>query len=353
MNKEIKLYGEIGTPQLNGNTIVSLFSELESSGVTNLTIHLHCYGGSVIEGNIIYNTIKLSPINVKIIIDGVAASMASIILLAANEVEIAENGYIMIHRPTACEQGDADSHLQAAKLLSDMEKNFAISLSQKSGLKIDEVKRKWLNGTDIWLNADEAVKYGFANRIIQPITIDLKTLDKKVIALMSTKDTYNKYAASLNIKNQMNMKQLLITTLKLQGVTAESTDKDVMAKIVELIDGLKNQNTQETESTVNAILDTAIKTGTIQANAADTYRKIGKTSGVAVLNSLLSTLGTPAINIASLIKSDSRMPQANAADRRHNRTQWTLEDYRRYAPNELKANPQLYNDLYNAEYGTK
>lgn len=350
MNKEIKLYGEIGTPQLNGNTIVTLFSELESKGVTNLTIHLHCYGGSVIEGNIIYNTIKQSPINVKIVIDGVAASMASIILLAANEVEIAENGYIMVHRPTASEQGDADSHLQAAKLLADMEQNFALYISQRSGLDIEAVKTKWLNSKDNWLNADEAVQYGFATRKIQPITNDLKTLDKNVIALMGTKGTYNKYAASLNVKNQTNMKKLLITTYQLQGVTEESTDAEVLAKLSEMIENLKNQNNEATESTVNAMLDTALKAGTIQANAADTYRKVGKTSGIAVLSNLLATLKTPVAPLASLIKTDGT-PRANASDRRYNRTQWTLEDYRRYAPNELRDNPQLYNDLYKQEYG--
>ncbi len=352
MNKEIKLYGEIGTPQLNGNTIVTLFSELESKGVTNLTIHLHCYGGSVIEGNIIYNTIKESPINVKIVIDGVAASMASIIILAANEVEIAENGYIMVHRPTAIEQGDADSHLQAAKLLADMEQNFALYISQRSGLDIEAVKTKWLNGKDNWLNADEALQYGFATRKIQPVTNDLKTLDKNIVALMGTKDTYNKYAASLNVKNQANMKQLLITTFQLQGVTEESTDAEVLAKLVELFDSLKNQNNQEAESTVNAMLSTALKAGTIQANAVDTYRSIGKTSGVAVLSNLLDTLKTPFVPIASLIKTDKN-PKANASDRRYDRTQWTFEDYRKYAPNELRDNPQLYDNLYEQEYKNK
>ena len=350
MSKDIKLYGEIGTPQLNGNMIVTLFSELERKGVTNLTIHLHCYGGSVIEGNIIYNTIKQSPINVKIIIDGVAASMASIIILAANEVEIAENGYVMVHRPTVTELGDADSHLQAAKLLADMEQNFALYISQRSGLDIEAVKTKWLNGKDNWLNADEAIQYGFATRKIHAITNNLNTLDKKVIAKLGAKNIYTKYAASLNIKNQTDMKKLLIETFNLQGVTEESTDAEVLAKMGEMVENLKNQNNQETDTTVNAMLDTALKAGTITAAMKDTYRTIGKTSGIAVLSSVLSGLKQSSINIASLIKTDAKA-QANASDRRHNRTQWTLEDYRKYAPNELRDNPQLYNDLCKQEYG--
>ncbi|MEI7504813.1 MAG: ATP-dependent Clp protease proteolytic subunit, partial [Paludibacter sp.] len=99
MDKEIKLYGSIGSSGINSFDFSTQLSELEKSGCKSLTIHMHCYGGSVFEGNVIYNALKNSKMSIKIVVDGIAASMASIILLAVKDVDIAENGYVMVHRP--------------------------------------------------------------------------------------------------------------------------------------------------------------------------------------------------------------------------------------------------------------
>ena len=187
MDKEIKLYGCIGSGGINSFDFQNQLSELEKSGCKNLTIRMHCYGGSVFEGNVIYNALKSSKMSIKIVIDGIAASMASVLLLAVKDVAIAENGFVIVHRPTSGENGDADAHLESAKLLKDMEMNFIKSISQRSKLPERDVKSKWFDSKDHWLNADEAIKYGFATSKVDAVTKELKTLDKGIFASMKLK----------------------------------------------------------------------------------------------------------------------------------------------------------------------
>ncbi|MBL7973062.1 MAG: ATP-dependent Clp protease proteolytic subunit, partial [Prolixibacteraceae bacterium] len=72
-NQEIKVYGDIGYKN-NSSTLINTLTNLEKTGCKELTIRLHCYGGSVFEGNVMFNLLKSSQIKIKIVIDGIAAS---------------------------------------------------------------------------------------------------------------------------------------------------------------------------------------------------------------------------------------------------------------------------------------
>jgi ATP-dependent protease ClpP protease subunit len=343
MNKEIKLYGTIGRDNVTAIGVINEIDKAVSSGAKSITIRLHSDGGSVLDGNAIFNAIQQSKMHIKIIIDGIAASMASIVILAADEVEICENAFIMVHRPTGVDDGDADAHFQTSKLLKDIEHNFIQLYSKKSGLTPGEVKTKWLDGKDHWLNADEAVKYGFASRKVPAIAKGVQVTAKNV------KNIYSKFAASLNIKNQSNMKKLLIDTFKLQGVTEDSTDEEVLAKLMEHIDTIKKESETNTDAGVSAMVNAALKDGKITANMVSTYKQIGKTSGLTVLSSVLATLKSPVLDLSSLIKAENKTQSVSG--NKNDRTNWGLDDYRKYAPQMLRDNPKLYDELYNKEYG--
>lgn len=333
MDKEIKLYGSIGR-DVTASRFVDNIAEAEQGGCKNLTIRVHSGGGSVLDGNVMFNAMQQSRMHIKVIIDGMAASMASIVILAADEVEICENGFIMVHRPHGMEEGDADAFYQTAKLLKDMESNFTKLYSSKTGLSPQEIKAKWLDGKDHWLNADESVKYGFASRKVAATAKGIKVTSENIMSI------YNKFVASLNYKNENSMKKQLIDTFKLQGVAENSTDEEVLSKMIELVK-------KERETAVEAMLKISGKK--IQANMLDTYRSIGKTSGLAILSSVLSGMETSYPDITSFIKDSRTLPAAT--NEKKAVADWTLEDYRRHAPQMLKDNPKLYNELCNKEYG--
>lgn len=347
MNKDIKLYGEIGFA-IKANDIAQIFAELERNGAKNVTIHLHSEGGNVLEGNAIFNIIQQSSLHVKIIIEGIAASMASVIILAADEVEICENAFIMIHRPNGGGRGNVDEVAATLKILQDIEDVFIRVYSSKTGLAAEQVKVQWLNGAYNWLNADEAVKYGFANRKVSAIAKNIKGL--KISSNTDAKQLYNQFAASLNNQTQFNMKRELIETFNLKDVSEISSDEDVLQSLVAKFDSMEKQVNEGVDNSINGLLETARKEGKIIPSQFDTYRQIGKTSGVTALASVLNDM-RPYVPITSQLNKTIPTATLEHTNSIKSKSEWSLDDYRKNAPQELKSNPKLYRELIKKEYG--
>ena len=354
--QEIKLYGDIGTWKNNGETFTDTLDNIEKSGCKDLTIRMHCYGGGVFEGNVMFNSMQRSKMKIKIVIDGIAASMASVILMAADEVEITDNGFVMIHTPSGFTQGNAKAHEQAIKLLYDLENNFAKQYASKTGLGVDQVKSKWFDGSDHWLNADEAVKYKFANRKIPSISKGMQSLDKEAVLSMNIKNVYNRYTAILTNKNETEMKKELIEFFQLSGLTEESTDEEVLqalkdrfAELEQKVEQGNSEGEAAKAATIKSMLDSAIKDSKITADLRATYEMVGKTSGIEALYSILAGI-VKRQPIASMIANESKH-QASTTSTVKNKKDWTLDDYRMNAPKELTSNPALYNQLVEKEYG--
>lgn len=347
MNKEIKIYGTIGCGDTTAIGIIRQIDKAIGEGAKSITFKMHSEGGSVLDGGAIFNVINGCKIPTKIVIEGIAASMASIIILAADEVEICENAFIMVHRPSMTESGDYDALTQGVKVLKAIENNFLNAYSEKTGLSTDRIKSMWLDGKDHWINADEAVKLGLANRKIKPIAkgININSVTKEIKAV------YNKFAAKLNISNNINMKEEIIKRFDLKGLDADSTDIEVLDALEKLFKSLKEGKEQETEKAVEAVVNSAIRSGKILASVKDTYINIGKTSGIASLNAVFETIPKP-IDIASLIKPEAKIGSLDDnSDIKNNVSKWGLDEYRKYNPKALKDNPQLYKELYEREYG--
>jgi len=78
----LTVYGYVGGYYMDMRAVNSAISDIQESGYKQLDFHMHTYGGSVIDGNLIYNFLAGFSGNVDIYIDGIAASMGSIIMLA-------------------------------------------------------------------------------------------------------------------------------------------------------------------------------------------------------------------------------------------------------------------------------
>lgn len=360
---EAKLYGNIGGFFADGNSFSSLLENFEAKGYAEVTIRMHCYGGSVFEGNVMYNALQRTHLKVNIIIDGVAASMGFFMLPAIENVFIADNGFGMVHRPSGYDAGDADAHLATAKLLRDMEGNFIKRVSERTNMTTEEIKAKWFDGKDHWLNADEMVQYGFAKKKLPATAKSIKILDNEITQGLTAEAMYNRFAAFLDNKNnkknvQMNpLVTLLIAAFKLEGITPESSEADVVAALSKKFETLNNDiSTLKTEAeakttaTIKAMLDNAnVPAGDLRT----TYETIGKTSGVDALAAILKPQ-TPGAgvttDITSLIKHEAKgTPGADASKN------WNW--YQENAPEVLNKmqleNPTQFKALYKAEYGVE
>ena len=359
------MYGNIGGWFIDGFNFTSILDGLEADGVTECTFRVHCYGGSVFEGNVVGGAFAASKMKIILIIDGIAASMMAMILpyVPVENITIAENAFGMIHRPTGGGDGDAGDHLSVAKLLMDIEGNFIRTLAERTGKPADEIKSKFFDGKDHWLNADEMISYRLAGSKIKSVA-SIAALDKLQIVNMDEQAVYSHFAASLkedrlpNNKNNstMNWKEELIRAYNLIGVTAESSDTAVLAalkaKTKETEDRLTALETKaKTEKTaaIKAALDTAQTAGKITAETRTTYEVIGEASGVEVLNTVLSGLGVKQPIVHSL-KPEGRGTSAIVASGEKN-WEW-------YQKNDVKAlesmpvnDPETFKALYKAEFG--
>jgi len=159
----ITAYGHVGGYYLDYRNIAEALSDISRSGYKQVDIRMHTYGGSVIEGNLIFNFITNFKGQIDIFVDGIAASMGSIIALASDRLHIAENGFIMIHSPKGSGYGTARELTESAKLLTSLEKNFTSKLAARMGKTPEQIRATYFDGIDHWIDADEAVSLKLAS----------------------------------------------------------------------------------------------------------------------------------------------------------------------------------------------
>jgi ATP-dependent Clp protease, protease subunit len=160
---EVHLYDDIG---MGGASAKDFIKELKAFGGQHLTLRINSSGGSVVEGNAIYNALKRHKGGVTAYVDSLAASMASVIAMAADEVVMAENALMFVHNPWTLSIGDAEDLRKEAAVLDKIKANIVSAYSRKTGLSRSEVSE--LMDADTWLDSAEAVRLGFADDYEKP-----------------------------------------------------------------------------------------------------------------------------------------------------------------------------------------
>jgi ATP-dependent Clp protease protease subunit len=91
----------VGEGWFGGMSAKTFVTELQKLGkVDVINLHINSPGGSVFDGVAIYNSLKSHPARIEVDVDALAASIASVIAMAGDEIRIAENAMMMIHDPT-------------------------------------------------------------------------------------------------------------------------------------------------------------------------------------------------------------------------------------------------------------
>lgn len=164
---EIAIYDQIG---FWGISAKQFRDELKALGeVSLLNIHIHSPGGEIWDGLAIHNILAAHKARKIVHIDGIAASMASAIAMVGNEIEMAENAWMMIHNPAWAVGGDPDELREAAELLDKTKSQLAGIYAKRCGLPEEEVIA--LMDAETWMTAEEAVAKGFADRTTESLEI--------------------------------------------------------------------------------------------------------------------------------------------------------------------------------------
>jgi ATP-dependent protease ClpP protease subunit/chaperonin cofactor prefoldin len=149
------------------------------NAIDTLEVEIHSGGGSVFEGYRIFNEMKKlreRGVYVTARINTLAASMGSVIAMAADKVEIASNGKIMIHEASGGAQGDSDTLLRYAELLENISDEIAGIYAEKTKRNKDDIRK--LMKKETWMTAAQAIEMGFADEIFDTKTNAMSILDK-------------------------------------------------------------------------------------------------------------------------------------------------------------------------------
>lgn len=128
-------------------------------GLNNLNIYINSPGGSVFAGLAIYNMLARNKAKKVVYVDGVAASMASVIAMAGDEIHIPSNAFLMIHNPWTIAVGNAKD---LRKVADDLDQIATGAMNvYKENLKegITEETIQQLLDNETWLNGEEASRY--------------------------------------------------------------------------------------------------------------------------------------------------------------------------------------------------
>ncbi len=164
---EILLYGDIGS-SLQGMGAKQLADDLKTLGkVSTLEIRINSGGGSVFEGETIFNILDRFPATKIVHVDGLAASIASLIAMVGKEIIMAENASMMIHNPFIAIEGDAKVMIQMAERMEVVKEGMITTYQRKTQLSTDKISD--MMDAETWMSAKEAVRLGFATKIDKPI----------------------------------------------------------------------------------------------------------------------------------------------------------------------------------------
>ena len=168
--RKIFLWGAVTDETAKDLTEKLLYLETTGPG-KEITFYMNTPGGSITAGMAVYDTIKLITSPVTIVVTGMAASMGSILLSAAKKGRrhIFPHARVLIHQPliTGRMVGPASDINIQAKEMEKLRSELNLILATASGQPIDKVAKD--SDRDFYLNAEEAIAYGLADKIVEKI----------------------------------------------------------------------------------------------------------------------------------------------------------------------------------------
>lgn len=159
----VYLYDIIGADYYGGVSANAFVPALHALDADLIHLRINSPGGDVFDARAMAAAIKGHPAKVIAHIDGLAASAATYVALAADEVEITDGGFFMIHQAWSLAMGNADDMEESARVLRKVDASIVADYARKTG-QAEEQLAEWMAATT-WFNADEALAAKFVDRI--------------------------------------------------------------------------------------------------------------------------------------------------------------------------------------------
>ena len=224
---DIYIFDEIGT---YGVTAQDFISEIKGLKDMPINLRINSLGGDVFDGMAMYNVIKRREAKTTVYIEGIAASIATIIALGADEVIMAENSLFMIHNAWGGTSGEAKDMRKTAETLDKITSELTDIYVKKTGLSYDALSE--MMDEESWLNAQEAFDLGFIDTISDSIKVAAK-YDVSKFKNITQEEIKNKLSININNKKMTNELKDWFNSKVEEIVTAVKGEVKVSADVAE------------------------------------------------------------------------------------------------------------------------
>ncbi|PRG91362.1 peptidase [Burkholderia multivorans] len=195
----ISIYDSIGDNwEGTGVTAKRISAALRNIGAREVTVNVNSPGGDFFEGVAIYNLLREHKAKVTVNVMGLAASAASVIAMAGDEILMGDGAFLMIHNAWAVAIGNRHDMAAAAATLAPFDAAMAKLYAQRAG--ISEETAAAMMDKETWIGADQAVKDGFATGKLDsaPLAMDTNTgSGRKAMALIEASMARAGYSRSM------------------------------------------------------------------------------------------------------------------------------------------------------------
>ncbi|HJV96245.1 MAG TPA: head maturation protease, ClpP-related, partial [Albitalea sp.] len=176
---ELRIYDDIG---FWGTTAKAFVNELDAvaKDADEVLVAVNSGGGDVFDGFAIYNALRRYSGKVTARVDGIAASAASLVVMAGDTIVMPENAMMMIHNAWTIAAGDAAQMRKTAELLDKTRDGIVAAYRHKSGLSDDEIVG--MMDSETWMTASEAKDLGFADHIEAPVKLQASIRTEELLA---------------------------------------------------------------------------------------------------------------------------------------------------------------------------
>ncbi len=180
---EILIFGDIGETWWGESVTAKAFlEELSALEADTITVRINSFGGSVADGLAIYNALKRHSAHITTVNEGAAMSVASLILMAGDTVEMAENSLLMIHAPWSYAMGNATALRESADMLDKWAMAMSSSYAAQTGRSVEEMMGWLTDGKDHYFTASEAQTEGLIDNIVSAVPVAAMAMGKDAAA---------------------------------------------------------------------------------------------------------------------------------------------------------------------------
>lgn len=199
----IFLYGDIGDyTEVQSGRIAREVMEAERVS-RRIHVRINSNGGEVYSGIAIFNALRQSKADIRIYVDGIAASMASVIALCGKPVEMSKYARLMLHSVSGGCYGNKQDLQRCMEEIESLEGSLSEIYAGRLGISQEEVRQTYFDGEDHWLTAQEALGLGFIDGIYDADPVPADSTPAQIYTLFN-----NRLIEPQNNREDMNLEDV-------------------------------------------------------------------------------------------------------------------------------------------------